>query len=396
MGEVIPAFEARVSRFRLEDFDTIQPSREPSRVKGLWPAVGVCIVAGPSTSGKSFFVLDCVARVCRSEPVLGRRSKSAGVLYVAAEGAEGVRTRISGLRSKTGPLHGAFSFIGQQPNLLDERDIGDLRATVVDAMVEMEARGVRLGIVVIDTLSASAPGVDENTSKDMGPVLAALQSIATELRLLVVVVAHTGKDESRGIRGWSGQFANADGVIMIEDPKGAPIRTGTVAKVKDGRSGDQFAFSLNVVEVGLDEDGDAITTCIVTEEEPPAPSQVGRPPNKAAASGQMIATAFNRLHLDKSVRISAPGANGEKGVRLPQLRSEAYLIGLGPSEPDMAEYGTDEERSKARRKWQDQRKADFDRGLDFLCRGGRMRKEDGWVWEPKRGGSHKTDERGQN
>ena len=62
-GEVVEF--SRRSKFTLEDFDTLQPGRLHWRVKGLWPAVGVCFVGGPSMSGKSFWTLDALAKVCR-------------------------------------------------------------------------------------------------------------------------------------------------------------------------------------------------------------------------------------------------------------------------------------------------------------------------------------------
>ena len=42
-----------------------------------------------------------------------------------------------------------------------------------------------------------------------------VREIAREMGLLVVVVHHSGKDADRGMRGWSGFLANADGVIAL-------------------------------------------------------------------------------------------------------------------------------------------------------------------------------------
>ena len=200
-------FARKPSRFVLEDFDTLEPGVALERVKGLWPRCGLCFVGGPSMSGKSFWTLDALARVCRGEPVLGRKSVPAGTLYIASEGAHGVRKRIKALREKIGGLGGAFQFIGQAPNLRSEDDLADLRETMADAQAAMRAKGLELGVVAIDTLSASIPGADENSAADMSPVLHALQGMAAELGLLVLVIAHTGKDETRGLRGWSGLLA---------------------------------------------------------------------------------------------------------------------------------------------------------------------------------------------
>jgi hypothetical protein len=265
-----PAFEPRKSRFVPEAFDDIEPLSEPAVVKGLWPSTGVCFVYGPSMSGKSFWILDAVARVCRGLPVLGLKSIACGALYIASEDAGGIRIRIAGLRQEIGPLGPRFVFIGQAPDLTEsDGDVADLRATIEEVQLSMQAKDVRLGVVVIDTFSASAPGADENSAKDMSPVLSTLQAMARELELLVVVVHHTGKNVDLGMRGWSGLFANADGVIGLDEAKADGVRCGTAEKVKNGVSGRRFAFTLETVTVGYDSDGDAITTCVVVEADLP-------------------------------------------------------------------------------------------------------------------------------
>ena len=323
------------SRFKREAFDQIEPGAQQWLVKGLWPSTGVCFVAGPSMSGKSFWTLDAMARVVKGEPVLGRKSKPAGVVYIASEGAAGVRNRIKGLRGKTGPLGAAFEMIGQAPNLNDADDVEDLREALKASQADMAKKGVRLGVVVIDTLSASIPGADENTAKDMSPVLTALQALAVELGLLVVVVAHTGKDSERGLRGWSGLMANADGLIMLESPDDQ-TRSGRVEKVKDGLSGDRFGFELEVVEIGIDEDGDKITTCLVHDTEAPGQKGVSR---KLAPKLDLVMRCFD-LCMDAGQNENVPPVGGvppgTKGVPRDQLRdrlrAEGYTAGTGNPE----------------------------------------------------------------
>jgi len=373
-------FERKPSRFALEDFDTLEPGVALERVKGLWPRCGLCFVGGPSMSGKSFWTLDALARVCRGEPVLGRKSVAAGTLYIAAEGAHGVRKRIKALREKIGGLGGAFQFIGQAPNLTDADDVADLRATIEEAQAAMRARGVELGVVAIDTLSASIPGADENSAADMSPVLHALQGMATELGLLVLVVAHTGKDETRGLRGWSGLLANADGLIMLESPEGA-TRVGSVVKVKDGESGDRFAFELRRVVLGTDDDGDEISSCVIEETDAPEGSKGGRKPAKVSGTADLILTAFGRVLGDRPRAVSAPGAPaGVSGVSLSDLRALAYKIGVGGGDAEIPPDAPPEERKRLEAKWHDQRKKDFKRGLEHLLTSRKLRQEGDLVW----------------
>jgi len=376
----VETFDRRPARFIRENFDDLEPGVALERVKGLWPRSGLCFVGGPSMSGKSFWALDALARICRGEDVLGRRSLQAGCLYIAAEGAAGVRKRIKALRGKIGPLHGAFQFIGQAPNLRDADDLAELREAIEQTKAELQAAGHDLGIVCLDTLSASIPGADENSASDMSPVLHALQAMAAELGLLVLIIAHTGKDETRGLRGWSGLLANADGVIMLEAPDGE-TRTGTVLKVKDGLSGDRFAFVLERVVLGLDDDGDEISTCVIQETEAPEARRPGRRPSKAGGTGDLILSAFGRVLEDKPRDIRAPGAPpGQQGVSAHDLRAMAFQIGVGGPPPDAPPDASEDERGKLERKWSDQRRKDFARGLAHLLEDKTLRQEGDLIW----------------
>lgn len=365
----------------VEDFDTLEHGVLAWHVKYLWPAVGVGFIAGPSMSGKSFWMIDALGRVCRGDPVLGRRSRPTGVVYLAAEGANGVRKRIVALRSRIGALNGRFKFYGGQTDLTDEDKLIELRQTLDFARAELEAAGHTLGIVVVDTLSAAAPGLDENTSSAMGAVLGQLQGLAADLSCLVLVVAHTGKDEARGIRGWSGQLASADAVITLKEPNGE-LRVGTVTKVKDGPSGDRFAFALEEVELGVDDDGDPITTCVCVDRDvPEATSLSVRPITKAGGTANLIMRAFSRVLEEQPHPVHAPGANGAKGIRVEDLREAAYRIGVGPHAPEIPADADEVERRRLKRSWGRQRSADFRRGFDHLLGMRKLRVEGDLVWE---------------
>lgn len=373
----------RPSRYLLEDFDTLEPGMLTWRVKYLWPAVGVCFVVAPSTAGKSFWVLDAMARICRGEPVLGRKSKPCGVVYIAAEGAHGVRNRIVGLRERIGPLGGRLRFVGQQPNLKDPEDVDALRTFLAETKDELEVAGHGLGVVVVDTMAASTPGADENTSTDMGAVLQALQNMAVDFRCLVLVVAHTGKDETRGIRGWSGQTGNADGIIAMTLPDG-DLRLGTVTKVKDGPSGDKFAFKLEVVNIGIDDDGDPITTCVIVEEQAPDHGSAARPgpkPTKATENGKLLLRVFNCVGPEQFVSRSAPGLSlNSQALDVDVLRREAFARGFGPTEPIRQEYESEADFGADRRRWRDNRNKAFDRARGRLIDDKLLRQEGNLLW----------------
>lgn len=329
----------RGQKYKRERFNDIEPVGVEWLVKFFLPAIGVGILAGPSTVGKTFFVLYVCLRIALGKTILGHKSRQAGVLYVAAEGQNGVRKRIKALRDKFEVKTTLFEFLGQAPNLLDREDIEDLAATAAEAARDMTLDGVDgLGLIVIDTTAAAMPGGNENAGEDMSVALANVQWLSQEIGCLVLLVGHTGKNEALGVRGWSGQIGNSDAIIYLTsdelDPK---LRTGVVHKLKDGECGERFAYRLKEVSLGHDSDGDAITSAYPVFEE--APVQQGKAKRKIAIDdkpGPALILRALRLMIDAGQCFPVqhvPGVPvGTMGVKRTALRIRTAAIGY--ADPD--------------------------------------------------------------
>jgi hypothetical protein len=105
----------------------------------------------------------------------------------------------------------------------------------------------------------------------MGKVLSHCKSLHKATGALIVLVHHSGKDATKGARGWSGLKAAAD--AEIEVTRNGDYRTVRVSKMKDGQDGQQWTFKLMPVLLGIDNDGDEISSCVIEFVEPP----VGEP-----------------------------------------------------------------------------------------------------------------------
>ena len=70
-------------------------------------------------------------------------------------------------------------------------------------------------VVFIDTLNRAAPTADENSSRDMGEILEAAKRLQSKTGGLVMLVHHTGKDASKGLRGHSSLFAAIDSAVDV-------------------------------------------------------------------------------------------------------------------------------------------------------------------------------------
>ena len=78
---------------------------------------------------------------------------------------------------------------------------------------------------------------------------------------LVVIVTHTGKDVSRGMAGSNTLFGKLDAAILVESIEGN--RRWRSDKVKDGKDDGEFNSALRPVFLGIDSDGDEITSCVI-------------------------------------------------------------------------------------------------------------------------------------
>ena len=328
----VTLFPPKPARFKRERFADIEPNTAEWLVKHFLPAKGVGILAGPSTVGKSFVILYMCLRIAMGRTILSHRARKAGILYIAAEGQNGMRKRIKALRDKFSIETEAFHFIGQAPNLLDAEDMLALTAEAEAASREMlERAGVELGLIIIDTTAASMPGADENAGKDMSVALSNAQKLSDASGALVLLIGHTGKNEDLGVRGWSGQIGNSDVIIYLTKDRDDPaLRLGTVHKLKDGPDGERFAYRLKDILMGYDADGDTITSAYPVFEEPPVEGGKRKAKSELPAGPKLILRAL-KIMVDEGqgeIVPPVPGVPvGTRGVHRELLRERVIRMG---------------------------------------------------------------------
>lgn len=229
-------------------------------VRGVLPLDGLAALYGPSGSGKSFLVLDVAAAVAGGAyDWFGRRVTQCPVTYCALEGEAGMGKRVNAWsQHNKKPVPACLRFITQSVDLLNGGDVADLAKAV------QMAGGVG-GLVILDTLNRAAPGADENSSVDMGNIIAAAKRLQNLTGGLVLVVHHTGKDATKGLRGHSSLYAALDGAIEVN--KNDSLREWSVAKSKDDETGTVHAFKLEIVTVAHDDEGEEITSCVAVPDE---------------------------------------------------------------------------------------------------------------------------------
>ena len=298
LSDLLERPQAPLMRFKLlsgADLCNAPPMRW--MVRGVLPVEGLAALFGASGSGKSFLMLDIGCAVAGGDyEWFGRRVTQCPVTYVCLEGEAGMGKRVKAWSQHNNkPAPDALRFITQPFDLLSD-DVPELAKAVI--------AGGAGGLVILDTLNRAAPGADENSSVDMGNLIAAAKQLQTLVGGLVLLVHHTGKDTTKGLRGHSSLYAALDGAIEVTATDNR--KAWSVAKCKDDVTGDAHPFKLEIVPVGIDDEGDEITSCVaVPDDSAEAIKQAKRP---TLRSNQKIANEALGDALRKSPHIGKEGA----------------------------------------------------------------------------------------
>ncbi|MFO0687498.1 MAG: AAA family ATPase [Myxococcota bacterium] len=237
-----------------------RPVEDDYLVKGLLSRHSLAAEIGASGSSKSFVAVDLALHVASGTPWRGLRTRRGRVVYIAAEGAAGLRNRITAARKRLA-LGSAetveFYLVPDVVRLVEgSDDVDRLVSTVRGAFPNGRA-----DLFILDTLSRSIAGRDENSSQDMTEAIAQADRLRVEFGAAVLILHHSGKDESRGARGHSSLRAALDTELEVRKLDGT--YTLTLTKSREHETGRVWHHRLEPVELGTDADGDPITSCIV-------------------------------------------------------------------------------------------------------------------------------------
>ncbi|EEL2518865.1 AAA family ATPase [Salmonella enterica] len=232
LGVANPATERQCNSVAsVDDFDDLPPE-EPELPKS-WPhhggygkagkfvieglvPLGVIMFYGISSHFKSYLIISMLCRLAmKTHRWAGRNIRGGAVLYVAAEGGSSVMPRVGAWADKynDGKPVELFYTYAHPVDLSVKAQADGLIKEI--KRIEMHT-GEPLRMVVIDTLSQSMMQGEENNASDVAKFMAGATRVFSETGATVGIVHHSGKDSSKGMRGSSAAFANADAVIRVE------------------------------------------------------------------------------------------------------------------------------------------------------------------------------------
>lgn len=296
------AIRRRLQPYRLHELEKL-PKRE-FLVKGILDRHGMSVMYGDSNSGKTFTAVDLALRVAHGWEWCDKRIKQGAVLYIAAEGGLGLHERLMAFSLR-------YTSENEPPFYLLPAAV-DFCKEVKDA-AEVIDEANKLGqveLIVVDTLARAMSGGNENSPDDMGAFIKNCDLIRERTNAHVMIIHHAGKDSSKGGRGHSSLRAAVDTEIEVtKDESG--IVTAEIKKQRDGRTGDKFSFILESVKLGDDEDGDPITSCVLspTDETP-------------AAKKRKLSPQYQRAF---SVLTDLMAERGETGIPKKDMRTTTFV-----------------------------------------------------------------------
>ncbi|ACA18345.1 conserved hypothetical protein [Methylobacterium sp. 4-46] len=320
-------------------------------VRDLLSTEGKGLLSGQWGSAKTFIALDLSGCIMTGEPFAGRRVlRRGGVLFIAPEGAFEIPIRLKGLvagklagtvlaQKVTGmptvnPNDLPFAWIEECPRLVDRDATDQLTLTAGVAAAELRERyDLPLALIIVDTVAAGAGFDDENSAAETQKVMNALGRLSQHTGAFVLGVDHFGKVAETGTRGSSAKEAAADTVLAAlasRDEAGnvSNLRLA-VRKVRGAPTGMETPYTLEVVEVGEDEWGEPITTCVVNW-------QTNRVSEAAVIGGRerwptslrVFRQAMNTALDEHGIRAWPYGGSGpeHRAVPLQKVRGAFYAI----------------------------------------------------------------------
>ncbi|OSK24060.1 regulatory prophage protein [Escherichia coli M056] len=236
-------------------------------VKGVIPANSLCSTYGASGSYKSFLACSWACHVATGRHWGGRRVAHGSVMYVVGEGGIGVPRRIKAWEIVNDERVKYLYLVNRPIFPAAQFDVDEM--VIAARQVERET-GKPVRMIILDTLARCFGGNDENDARDMGAFIRGCDELKRRTGATVLVVHHSGKDETKGARGSSAFRASLDAEYRIRR-EGADSEALVISctKMKDAEELKEAAYDLRVVELFTDTDGELITSLVVVDKPRP-------------------------------------------------------------------------------------------------------------------------------
>jgi hypothetical protein len=302
-GDVVTQSAATQKKFELVRWGEVEEVKVKWLITDILPAQSFSVCFGRPGSYKSFLCMYLSAMIATGGEAFGKQVEQGSVVYVMGEGGAGLKPRLDALAKHYGMTNPPIYFLRSQLNLRSTQD------DAIGLMAAINDAGIKPALVVIDTLSRSFGGGNENASEDMSAFINNVGMIQAELRTAVLVVHHSGKSELAGARGHSSLLGAVDAEFELSKDTSDDrdeIRQGKmhVSKMKDGEDNIDFFYRLDEVELSTLGIGKSSLVVIPTD----APTDGEARQRKAkplTAQQQLASEALDKVMSDGTERVTS-------------------------------------------------------------------------------------------
>ena len=333
----------------VESWDSIKDEPVEWLIESIIPRKAFVALYAPPASYKSFIALDLAEAVATGRDWMGYRiPKKGAVLYICGEGHGGMGARVKACKIQNKSPDGANLYIIRAQ--LNLRSSPQDYAELLDAINELIAQiGEPIELIILDTLMRmSGGGFNENSSEDMGAFITQTGKLQQIYDCALMVIHHSGKDVTKGLRGHSSLLGAVDTELEIQR-QDSVVNSGdasvignailTVSKQKDGADSIQIGIEIVLVEIGTSDLGFEVLTSLAIRpnQEVIGSNHKGNKNNSGSGSNQ-------RLEMDSLMKsIKSKGSYREVegtsryGVSLEDWKAEFWSM-KGCSEDDKAAF----------------------------------------------------------
>lgn len=176
------------------------PTKKLWWVKKVFRRGQVSCMWGESGSGKTAVVLDLELHLAAALDWREHKVSQCVVVHVAGEGGGvGIENRVKAWLNRHPEVEPKNVLFEAISDAVDLSNPDDVTALVALLKVLEEKYGMPVGLIVIDTLNATAGKFDENSSRDMGQYARAARSLRNGDDRHVCILHHCGKDPDEGV-----------------------------------------------------------------------------------------------------------------------------------------------------------------------------------------------------
>jgi RecA-family ATPase len=295
-------------------------------IDGVLPVDAPAILFGYSGEGKSWVAQDMAACIAHGKEWVGRKVRQGPVVYVCAEGFRGQIGRARAWHKYHGVEEGeSLFYVRDTPQLT--RDL----YTVAD---KIAGRNLKPALTIFDTFARCSEGVDENSAKEVGQVLARMTDFQKLVGGATMLVHHTGKNKEDE-RGSTALRAAMEASLRVSQDASDVISVQS-KKQKDAEDFEELRFRLHRYE--YHHAGVLVPSAVLlaTTEQP---KQAGL--GHLAYALRALATFGKREVTKEEWRVAAGSPNHNTFyAHLRQLKERGYVDSHGRDAYTITDAGT--------------------------------------------------------